>query len=527
MNLENDYKTKISLKHRQKFAQFFTPQPIAELMVNWLLGNNNLVTILEPAFGLGIFTRLFLAKKTDLKITGFEIDLLILTQAKAYFQDNCNLNLQLKDYLFNDWENQYDGIICNPPYFKFHDYNNQVSLQEIKTKLNINLKGFTNIYSLFLLKSIYQLKEGGRGAYLIPSEFLNSDYGKNIKEYLIKSQTLREIIIFDFQKNIFEQVLTTSAIILFAKDSHSQNINFTTITNQNQLDQIHEIINNYPNHNPNITIKQNDLNPQIKWRNYYQKQASLNYQKLIPFHQVAKVVRGIATGANDYFIFNLEKAEKYQINIDYLLPCITKSKDIINAFFTLEDFERLKANNRNIYLLNVGKNPTDQNVLKYLKMGEENKINQKYLTSKRKPWYLLENRQPSPIFVSVFNRSKIKFILNEAKISNLTNFHCVYVKNDLYKINLDLLFAYLLTDIAQQIFNDNRREYGDGLTKFEPNDLNFALILDLSLLDHKTENLILQLYQKYRYSVITNQENKQLINEIDLIFKNYFIKSNC
>ena len=78
-------------------------------------------------------------------------------------------------------------------------------------KLKINLSGFTNIYTLFLLKSIYQLNENGRAAYIIPSEFLNSDYGKLVKEYLLKSKALRHIIIFNFKENVFDDALTTSS----------------------------------------------------------------------------------------------------------------------------------------------------------------------------------------------------------------------------------------------------------------------------------------------------------------------------
>ena len=59
-------------------------------------------------------------------------------------------------------------------------------------------------------------------------------------------------------------------------------------------------------------------------------------------------------------------------------------------------------------------------------------------------------------------------------------------------VNIDILFAYLLTDVAREIFEDNRREYGNGLQKFEPNDLNKAMMLDLTLLDKKTENEIMK-----------------------------------
>ena len=58
--IEREYSKFTSIEHRKKFAQFFTPFPIADLMAKWLLGNENLKTVLEPAFGLGVFSRALL-----------------------------------------------------------------------------------------------------------------------------------------------------------------------------------------------------------------------------------------------------------------------------------------------------------------------------------------------------------------------------------------------------------------------------------------------------------------------------------
>ena len=515
MILEKKYENKIDLSHRKKFAQFFTPEPIAQLMVDWLLNAENISTLLEPAFGLGVFTRKVVSKRDDIAITGFDIDNVIFDIAKKQYQDNLNLKLHHEDYLFNDWDSKYDGIVCNPPYLKFHDYSNKKALSEIEKRLKIQLSGFTNIYTLFLLKSIYQLKNNGRMAYIIPSEFLNSDYGKNIKDYLLKSNLLRYIFIFDFKENIFDNVLTTSAILLLSKDKNYSNIFFSTITNRKELNDIIEIIQNYPNSSiKNTPIKKENINPNIKWRVYYQEQKSKKYKHLVLFNSVAKVVRGIATGANKYFLFNQEKAKKYKINKSNLLPCIARSKDIKNPFFTQEDLSTLKNKNTNIFLFDGCKNTKNKAVKSYIEIGEKEGINKKYLTSKRSPWFSLENRPPSPIWVGVFNRSGIKFIRNEAGINNLTTFHCVY---QIRNINIDLLFAYLLTDVAQEIFDDNRREYGDGLKKFEPNDLNNALMLDLTIIENKEEDRIIYLYQKYRESVLENnidESYRLLINEI-------------
>ena len=114
----------------------------------------------------------------------------------------------------------------------------------------------------------------------------------------------------------------------------------------------------------------------------------------------------------------------------------------------------------------------------------------KHLTSKRSPWYSLENRAPSPIWVSVFNRKGLRFVLNKADIHNLTTFHCVYNNGT---IDTDILFAYLITDMAKEIFLDNCRQYGNGLIKFEPNDLNRGYVADLRLLSEKEKEIILNI----------------------------------
>jgi len=519
--VEKRYSKLISLEHRKKFAQFFTPFQLASLMADWLLGNQNLKTVLEPAFGLGVFSRALLSKKSDLSIKGFDIDEKIFAEANEIFNEAPNVDIHLEDYMFNDWNNKYDGIICNPPYFKFHDYDNKTIITQIENRLKIKLNGFTNLYTLFLLKSIFQLNPNGRLAYIIPSEFLNSDYGKLVKSALIKNKVLRHIVVFDFEENVFDDALTTACILLCSNDKNNQIVKFSTIKTIDDLELIRTYISEYPiNSIDGSTFNVKELEPEVKWRKYYQEQNGIRYKNLIPFSSVAKVVRGIATGANEYFTFSKSKANQYGIDDKYLLPCICKAVDVKDNFFTKDNYHSLIKSDRQTFLLNaIGSK--DENVLKYIELGEKAGINKKYLTACRTPWYSLENRPPSPIWVSVFNRSGLKFIRNEANISNLTTFHCVYpVQNSLFdNVNVEVLFAYLLTDVAREIFEDNRREYGNGLQKFEPNDLNKAMILDLTLLDKTTENRILELYNKYRESAINKSPDDNFLSEINNIFK--------
>lgn len=512
------YSDNVPLSHRKKYAQFFTPPIIADIMVSWLLGNDKLHLVLEPAFGLGIFSRTLLSKSnSDLTIKGFDIDKLIHGEAQKMFAQNNNVNILLQDYMYNDWNNTYDGIICNPPYFKFHDYDNKSIIAEIEKRLACKLNGFTNLYTLFLLKSIHQLKLNGRCAYIIPSEFLNSDYGKLVKMHLIKTRTLRYIIVFDFKENVFDDSVTTSCIILCANDNKSDYVQFINVHTKKELVSINDIISSYP------IISRNShtfgtLNPEKKWRTYYDDNNKRQpFQHLVPFSKYAKVMRGIATGSNAYFTFNISKAHEYGIDEKYLLPCICRSADIKGITFSSQDFNTLKEQDKKVFLLNA-QGSNDANVATYITKGEYDGINKKYLTASRNPWYAIEKRQPAPIWVTVFNRKGLRFVRNYTEAANLTTFHCVYPRNGLFpSISIDLLFAYLLTETAHKIFESNAREYGNGLRKFEPNDLNKGLMLDIELLPDRTKMQIESLYQKY-----ISLGDLSFIQQIDKILIEYF-----
>lgn len=400
------------------------------------------------------------------------------------------------DYMYNDWENKYDGIICNPPYFKFHDYDNKSVIAEMERRLSCKLNGFTNLYTLFLLKSIHQLKPNGRCAYIVPSEFMNSDYGKLVKLHLIKTKTLRHIIVFGFEENVFDDAMTTSCIVLCAKDGNSDTVRFTNITSIEDLQQ--GLIDDCPQTSlRSREYRLEELDPEIKWKNYYQEQSGKKFKHLVPFSKYAKVVRGIATGANEFFAFSKSKARENGIEERYLLPCVCRCADVPVPVFTNKDFDTLRDNDKRVFLLNALQ---DQNpaVVRYLRKGELEGIDKKYLTASRNPWYALEKRPPAPIWVSVFNRNGLRFVRNYANVSNLTTFHCVYPQNDLFSdVPVDLLFDYLLTDTARKIFEDNAREYGNGLQKFEPNDLNKGMMTDLEKLSLEQKAAMETYYKEF------------------------------
>lgn len=507
MMTEKEYAGVVGLEHRKRFAQFFTPEAIADFMARWVLDGRKKMDVLEPAFGLGAFSRSLFKQNPKVRVVGYEADATIYNYAaENVAQAGSDVLLYNEDYLRASWEDKYDGIICNPPYLKFHDYDNASLVPLVNEQLGIRLNGFTNLYTLFLLKSISQLRDGGRMAYIVPSEFLNSDYGVEVKRALLRSGVLRHVVVVDFTQCAFDDALTTACILLCHKDGSLSEVRFSHVSDVGQLQ---ASLADYS------VWAADQLKPETKWKQYYEGARSADYRHLVPFSTFAKVSRGIATGANDYFTFRESKKELYGIPERCLMRCVCHSTDVHGLFFTDDDFQRLSHSDKAVYLFNGRADVEDEHVRGYISLGEETGADKRYLTASRKPWYAIENRKPSPIWVSVFNRKGLRFVRNIAGVSNLTTFHCVY---DAGVVDIDVLFGYLVTNVAKEIFMDNSRQYGNGLVKFEPNDLNKGKAVDLRLLTEEEAQLVSAASQRLQCQGIEDE----IILLLDSFFREKF-----
>jgi adenine-specific DNA-methyltransferase len=523
---ERQYCDITSSESRKALGQFFTPYPVAQFMAKWVAGTPNLRKVLDPAAGLGVFFRAILEETQQLTaLTAFDIDSRVLDEAEKLFENVSDaLSFKSQDYLLSDWSEKYDGIICNPPYFRFQNFSRRSEiLMDFQLHLQMKLTGLTNLHSLFLLKASQQLSEGGRAAFIVPSEFLNSDYGKRVKHYLLKHGVLKYIILFDYRSNVFEDAITTSAILLLANDNSSR-INFVTVHSQDELIELSTRIRAYPSFGEiGSSYSSDELDPLVKWRRYYQGLNGGHYVNLVPFTKYARVMRGIATGDNDYFTFGKTQIREHRIKTTSLLPCITKASHSKSSFFTSDDFEDLKSQDKRCYLLNAV-DSRDESVIKYIKLGEKKGVNQRYLTKNRNPWYSLENRPPAPFWVSVFTRGGLRFVRNEAMVRNLTCFHGIYPLHG-FEEDMELLFGYFLTPTSMGVFSNSRREYGNGLDKFEPHDVNHAMVPNVSIMNEEERCEIRALLKQYRNAVTSQLDGSSLISAIDSVFSRFLTES--
>ncbi len=491
---------------KKELGQYFTNPDIAMFMAKSILDERT-ETVLDPAVGHGVFLKCLEKISTKkLKYTAYDIDSQMIEKIK---NDNLSeIELYEGDYLADITERKYDGVICNPPYNKFQKIPKRKEyISNFKENFGIDMSGYCNLCVYFLIKSLNELKKNGKCAYIMPYEFLNTGYGTEIKRFMLNDRRLKTIYRINYNINLFDDATTTSCIILFDGAKHNS-VNFITVNCVEEL--FGDEFKNSESHSFG------ELDPKEKWNIYFESRKS-QYKNLVMFKNIGRVSRGIATGNNDFFCLSQADMKDRKISKHSTVRCITKSADVTKAVFTEWEYSNIEKANKRVYLFDGSRAKTTSD-FNYIKYGESVDADKGYLNSHRKPWYLLEKREAADIWISVFNRGKLKVVRNETDVKNLTTFHGVYLK-EYDKKTTDVFFCYLLTPICREILYANKREYGNGLDKFEPNDLNNSKVFDVSKLDAVDFEGVLAIYEKIKQNGVC----EEYLTELNYIFSEYIV----
>lgn len=503
MKEELEYSRIAKSKHIKEYGQFFTNFDVACFMAKWV--SQNAKRLLDPAAGNSVFLRYIKKFNAQCSLDAYEIDKKIL----KFFGNPTNSNIMNEDYLLTGWDEKYDAIICNPPYNRFQAVTNRIQIiDEIEKHTGIKYSSYTNLYILFLLKSIYQMSSNGKLAYIIPTEFLNSKYGTPIKEKLLKEKLLRAIINFKNNQELFFNATTTCCILLLDKEEKRE----VRFYNLESVSELHSL--RLEDEEKCLTVNYETICAERKWREYLNQEVKQKYSNLKQISDFCTVSRGIATGDNGFFCLSKSQIANYRLPRNVVDECVCKSADVKGIIFKREDFLELANANKSVYLLNI-KNVNDSATVEYIKEGERKELNKKYLLSCRNPWYSMEQKPIAPIWVSSACRNRLKFVRNIAGVHSLTTFHSIFVNQD-HQDDINIIFCYFLTPIAQLIIRENRKELGNGLEKFQPNDLKTAKMLDISVISKHDKKAISKIYD-----LIVHEYDNSYIESLNKIFERY------
>lgn len=485
-----------SQAERNRMGQFATPAALADEMMVYakqLMPRRRAVNFLDPAFGTGAFYASLLRAFPEPRVAsalGVEVDAHYGLAARTLWEGT-KLRLTLDDFTRlrppEDAAARANLLICNPPYVRHHhmEAEEKRRLQaRVYSLLGLRPSGLSGLYCYFLWLAHAWMADDAVAGWLVPAEFMDVNYGRTVKEYLLKHVTLLRIHRFDPQETQFDDALVSSAVVWFRHtppaDGHRVEFSFGGTLLSPRLRK---------------AAARLDLDPADKWTRFpaHAPKPSTRADALT-IGDLFIIKRGIATGSNDFFVLSPAQAAALKIPRRFLCPILPSPRylevDEIHA-----DADGSPAIQRPMLLFHC---TVEEGILQreypavweYVQHGVNIGLPRRYLCSRRTPWYAQESRAPAPFLCTYMSRPgegngrPFRFLLNHSQAIAANVYLMLYPKPalaQLLRAQPELLRSLwdALNRIAPESLRANGRVYGGGLYKLEPRELAAAPVKEL------------------------------------------------
>lgn len=470
---------------RNQWGQFATPPALAMDIAKHMLALSRkrrmqTFRFIDPAVGTGSFfsaAHQVFPRESIATATGIELDPLFAASATKLWCE-FGLNVIENDFTTQPPPNEidrYNLVLTNPPYVRHHhlDASEKQRLGKLVTeRLGLRVSGLAGLYCYFMLLADSWLSDGALCAWLIPSEFMDVNYGTTVKQYLLDHVKLIQIHRFCPSDVQFTDALVSSAIVVFekAKARKDHCVQFTFGGSLNK---------------PNLESKVNisDLRQLAKWTSLPQQTPLSKLPSDATLADLFEIKRGLATGNNDFFVMERQQAKQLGIPTKFTKPILPSPRFMRETIVEAgkDGFPKLAPQ-----LVVIDCNlPEDEIQEKYpdlwrhLEKGKQEGVHEGYLASHRNPWYSQEDRPPAPFLCTYMGRSKerpFRFIWNKSQATVANVYLALYPRGDLRAALTDSpelgdVVLQALQEITPADFLNHGRVYGGGLHKMEPAEL--------------------------------------------------------
>lgn len=478
---------------RNRMGQFATPTLLAQDILRYASSAHSIATpvrFLDPAFGTGSFYSALLQTFGEDNVgeaVGFEIDPHYAKPAQGLWLGS-GIDIRVGDFARatppeNDFEKP-NLIVCNPPYVRHHHIptDEKKRLQELVARLcRVSLSGLSGLYCYFMCLSSIWMAPNGLAAWLIPSEFMDVNYGTPLKKFLLEKVTLLHIHRFSPSDVQFHDALVSSAIVWV--------VNATPLTTHQVRFTLGGTLDE-PSHDASYPIDQ--LREVKKWTALPRCEKTTRVPRSVKSNSPLlgdffDVKRGVATGANKFFILTPAEVRRREIPMEFLTPILPSPRYLGHDRID-PGSDGLPAVERLGFLFSSAL-PEHRikrefpDVWRYLEEGRELGIPEGYICRNRTPWYQQEYRAIPTILCTYMARasgdgrdSLFRFILNNSNAIAANVYLMLYPKPDVKReIQTNPKLAEsawkILRDIPADTLRGEGRVYGGGLYKLEPKEL--------------------------------------------------------
>lgn len=237
----------------------YTPSYLARSIVENTLRTLDLdelqeIKILDPACGSAEFLIEVLKQLKEknflgiVKVQGYDSSetaintssFLLNYEKRNVWGDKLSFDVkQVTDSLVEEWDNDYNIILMNPPFVSWEQLNDKAKREVVRLTLNDNFNGKPNQASAFFYKAIQHLSNGGTLGSVIPSSLFTLDAYSKLRNEVAEIVDIK--LLGKLGNFVFEDALTDVSIFIGHKPKTANSVP-TLLWTRNEKGIVHDAL---------------------------------------------------------------------------------------------------------------------------------------------------------------------------------------------------------------------------------------------------------------------------------------------
>ena len=499
---------------------YYTPLPLAEMMVKLFANRTDCKNVLEPSCGDGVFLDALIKAdciKQYTDIDAVEIDGAEAKKVKGRMKAYKNVKVINEDffdfYRANKESVQYDLILGNPPYIRYQylEEHQRKSMSDILTTQGMKANKLVNTWGGFIVSCVNMLSKNGKIVFVIPAEIMQVAYAEDLRLFL--ANNLSKITLITFEELVFPDIEQEIVVFIGEKGDEEKGIRIVELNNLEDLESFDIEANGF----------QKLQHVHEKWTKYFtnveenllvkQIREDKRFQKL---SDIALINVGITTGNNKYFSVERKIVEKYQMQ-NVVRPLIGRSSHANSIYFKHEDWMQNVNKNKAAYLIDfpdVEYKHYPKKHKEYIKMGEKNGENKGYKCSIRDRWYRIPSIWVPDAFFLRRNNLYPKFVLNMCGAVSTDTMHRIKFNEGIEPERAILSYYNSISFAFTELCG---RSYGGGVLEILPGEVGNIYVPRLDMVPIEEIRDLLEQID----SIVRNNQNIE--DALDIVDKKILV----
>ncbi len=469
----------LSTRERKALGVYYTHEDVVEHLVRWGLKRPALRraqrSVLDPSCGDGRFL-VAAARNGAVRLVGCDVDPegLAITR-RSLGSTGLETRFLEADFFAVEPETvePVDLVVGNPPFIRYQRFTGESRRRALASalRLGVRLTRLTSSWAPFLLHATRFLKPGGDMAMVVPAEVLQTFYGRETLQALVRRFESVELVAFE--RNFFDDAQEETCLLL--AEGHGGSCREVRLLPLASIGDLREA-----EAEAAVRLPMGD---EVRFAEAFLKEDERRAWRRVKRHEgvrtiasLGDVANGYVTGDNKFFHRTRRQAEASGYPETWLFPVGRSSKSLRGASFTVEDIEALEECGSAHHLVVPQEDLFDADGValeRFRREGEELGVPERFKCRTRRPWWKVPGLAAADVLLAYMIGSSPRAAVNRCGAFHSNSLHGLRLRDGVSAELLVLSFYSSLTLLSLEI---EGRSYGGGVLKLEPREMDRVLV---------------------------------------------------